>query len=324
MRVEPFLVAFGVAAAVTPVLARAASAAGLVDRPAPGALKIHARPIPLSGGVGVAAATLAALAVWGWPRGLVVLAGSAALVVGLVDDVRPMSPWARVALLGGVGALLVAGGVSLGPAGPWGAAGTVLVTLACANAANILDGQDGLVPGLGAIAALGLAALGVQAGASQATALGVALAGSLAGFLLWNRPPARVFLGDGGAYAVGALLAVMAADVAVHAGWEGLLAAGMCLGVFAFELTFSTLRRLGTGSLVRGDRLHSYDLVSARLGDRWRATLLFWGGGAACALAAQAVGAVPLPVGAIVAALAAVGAGVWGIRLWSGVPREVS
>ncbi len=140
----------------------------------------------------------------------------------------------------------------------------VLATVACCNAVNMVDGQDGLAAGLGAIAALGLAA--VLAAGAFATALPLALAGALAGFLVWNRPPARIFLGDGGAYAVGVLLAASAAQ-ATSAGWHGLLAAGACLGVFAYELVATIARRLASSApTVRGDRDHSYDRLAERAG----------------------------------------------------------
>lgn len=317
------LVAFGMAAILTPVLAWAGTAVGLVDRPT-GSLKIHVRPVAVSGGIAVVAASLAGLAAAGWPDGLVVTAVGAALALGVVDDLKALPPWPRLVLLAGIGGILAIAGVELGPSGPWGAIGTILVTVACANAVNILDGQDGLVGGLGAIAALGLASLGAQVGASGATSLGLALTGALAGFLMWNRPPARVFLGDGGAYAVGVLLAAMAADVTAQADVPGLMAAGLCLGVFAFELIFSIVRRVRLRSLMHGDRLHSYDLMSLWLGNRWRVTVLYWLGGAATALAAQVVVLASSPVAVIAAAAASLAAAAWGVRLWSTVPREIS
>ena len=155
----------------------------------------------------------------------------------------------------------------------------MLATVACCNAVNMVDGQDGLAAGLGAVAALGLA--GVLASTGFADALPLALGGALLGFLVWNRPPARVFLGDGGAYAVGVLLAASAAQ-ASNAGWHGVLAAGACLGVFAYELVSTIVRRLASSSsTVRGDRDHSYDRLAVRLGSRTRSTLVMWVLGAA-------------------------------------------
>jgi UDP-N-acetylmuramyl pentapeptide phosphotransferase/UDP-N-acetylglucosamine-1-phosphate transferase len=91
-------------------------------------------------------------------------------------------------------------------------------------------------PGLVAIAGVGLALLVGGTGAAPLAATGAAC-----GFLLWNRPPARAFLGDGGAYALGVLLVAGAADASAS-GWPGLLAAGACLGVFAYELLSTVVR----------------------------------------------------------------------------------
>ena len=86
-----------------------------------------------------------------------------------------------------------------------------------------------------------------------------------------------MFLGNGGAYGLGALLTVLAAQATNGHGWHGLLAAALCLGVFAFELTFTVVRRLlGSQRLATGDRRHSYDLLGRSRGNRDRSTLALW------------------------------------------------
>ena len=187
---------------------------------------------------------------------------------------------------------------------------------ACTNAVNLIDGQDGLAGGVGAIGALGLAALVADASSPDA-ALGLALAGALAGFLAWNLPPARIFLGNGGAYAVGAILAVLAAMVVDADGPRGIVPALLCLGVFLFDLGFTVARRIGSGALASGDRLHSYDLLSVELGSRSKATLAFCGAEALAVGLALIADAMP-PAAALVAAVAAASAAaLWGRRLWS-------
>jgi UDP-GlcNAc:undecaprenyl-phosphate GlcNAc-1-phosphate transferase len=298
----PFLSAFAIAAVLTPALARAGVRLGLVDRP--GELKIHGRAVPVTGGAAVAAALLAALAfARGWDGWLAAAIG-VALAGGLVDDLRPTPPWLRLVVQAAAGGLLVAGGLRLEPFGALGGAALVLATVACCNAVNMVDGQDGLAGGLGAIAALGLA--GVLARIGLAAALPLALAGALGGFLLWNRPPARVFLGDGGAYAVGVALAATAARTTFE-GWHGLLASGICLGVLAYELVATIARRLASSTpAVRGDRDHTYDRIAGRLGSRGAATLVMWGLGALCAAVGVAVVRLdPLEVLAIVVAITA-------------------
>jgi UDP-GlcNAc:undecaprenyl-phosphate/decaprenyl-phosphate GlcNAc-1-phosphate transferase len=267
------VIAFAAAVVLTPFLATVATRLGLVDRPGP--LKLHEQPIPVAGGLAVTAAALLAISVTGhgdpWIAAAVVLGFAG----GLIDDVRPLPVWMRLAVQAAAGGLLVAGGLRLEPLGALGGVGLVLATVACCNAVNMLDGQDGLVSGLGACAALGIA--GVLASTGFAGALPLALAGALLGFLMWNRPPARVFLGDGGAYVVGVLLAASAGQASI-AGWHGVLATGACLGVFAYELVSTVARRIASStSTALGDRNHSYDRLAVRLGSRERSTLLMWG-----------------------------------------------
>lgn len=278
--------AFAVAVVLTPVTATMGARLGLVDHP--GALKIHGRPVPVTGGPAVVGAVL--LTLWpvtgmdGWLAGATCLALSG----GLLDDLRSLPPWSRLVAQAAAGGLLVAGGFRLEPFGAFGGIVLVLATVACSNAVNMLDGQDGLAAGLAAVAAFGLA--GVLAAEGSAAATPIVLGGALAGFLVWNRPPARVFLGDGGAYAVGVLLAASGAQATEAAGWHGLLAAGACLGVFAYELISTIVRRLASDApAIRGDRDHSYDRMGVRLGSRALATAAFLVFGLAVALLGRAV-----------------------------------
>ena len=259
----PFLIAFGLALVLTPAFGRMGLAVGLVDRPED-ALKIHSRPVPVLGGVAVMASALGTLAALrSWLPSAVIVAAAIALGAGLLDDTKPVPPWLRLLLQAAAAGVLLGAGFSLGPLGVLSAIGGLVLVLACANATNMLDGQDALVGGLAAIAALGLSALAAWSGGSEAARLGLALGGALVGFTIWNRPPARIFLGNGGAYAVGTLLAVIALVVTSQSGWRGLLAAGVCLGVFAFEIVFTVTRRFLSGSpIVPGDRFHSFDLLA--------------------------------------------------------------
>ena len=309
----PFLIAFAVAALLTPVSLWLGATLGIVDRPRPGdPLKIHPRPVPVTGGLTVAVAALGVGAVLGHVTWWTVTAVGLVLAAGLIDDLHPVPPAVRLAAQVTGGLLIVVGGARLEPLEVLGTVGVILIVPAFANAVNMMDGQDGLAGGLAAITALGLAGLSALNG--QPTVMALALAGSLTGFLLWNRPPARIFLGNGGAYAVGALLALLTADGS-QAGWAAVLGAGACLGLFVFELMFTVSRRASSGrSLVEGDRLHSYDLLAERLGGRLRTTFLSWALGAAAAGVGIAIAEAPLGVAvaaAVVGSAAAALAGVW-------------
>jgi UDP-GlcNAc:undecaprenyl-phosphate GlcNAc-1-phosphate transferase len=308
-----FVIALLAAVVLTPVAGRIGVATGLVDRPG-GTLKIHTRAIPVLGGLAVVVAMVLSLVATVGLEIAVTAAIGLMFLAGLVDDVRPLPPWVRLAAQVAAGAALVAGGVRVQPLGVLGGVATVVLVLACTNAVNLIDGQDGLAAGTVSLAALGLAAVGAAAGADR---LGLALAGASVGFLVWNRPPARIFLGNSGAYAAGTALAALVARATVTAGWAGLVGAGVCLGVLAYELVFTVIRRIRSGaSLTGGDRLHTYDLLAARMG-RPRSTVTLWIAGAAAAGLAPLATTLPV-AGAVAVALSVCGAGiVLGRYLWS-------
>jgi UDP-GlcNAc:undecaprenyl-phosphate GlcNAc-1-phosphate transferase len=322
----PFFVAVALALVLTWAARRLGLATGLVDRPPAAAppgdgpaadeqLKIHTTPIPVLGGLGVVAAVLGALLVTGTGLPALALAGVVmATAIGLVDDARPQPASVRLAALA-VAGVPMAVGLPLGELGPWARVGVVVLLLLLANAVNLIDGQDGLAGGLGAIASVGLAAvIAVNDGDPVLT---LVVAGALVGFLAWNLPPARVFLGNGGAYGLGALLTVLATQATVAHGWHGLLAAALCLGVFAFELTFTVVRRLlSSQRLADGDRNHSYDLLGRSRGNRDRSTLAFWTLAAVSAGAGYASDQVSLAAAGAMLGVAFVIGTAAGGRLW--------
>jgi UDP-GlcNAc:undecaprenyl-phosphate GlcNAc-1-phosphate transferase len=293
----PFFFAIALALFLTWAARWLGLATGLVDRPPataaggspPGSdqLKIHTAPIPVLGGLGVVVSVLATLLLTGSELpGLVITGVVVATAIGLVDDARPLPWWLRLLALMLAG-VPIALGLPLEPLGALGKPGVLVLVLVLANAVNLIDGQDGLAGGLGAIAAAGLGAVIAANGGDPMTA--IVLAGALVGFLAWNLPPARVFLGNGGAYGLGALLTVVAAQAIVGHGWHGFLAATLCLGLLAFELVFTVVRRLlASERLTTGDRRHTYDLLGRSRGNRDRSTLALWTLGAVSAGAGYA------------------------------------
>gem|GEM_PF-249974 len=322
-----FFVAIALGLVLTWAARRLGLATGLVDRPPavpdpdapPGGehLKIHTEPIPVLGGLGVVAAVLIALLASGSGLSWLVVTGVLmATAVGLVDDARPQPASVRLVALA-VAAVPIALGLNFAKLDQLAAparVGVVVLLLLMANAVNLIDGQDGLAGGLGAIASVGLAAV-IAANGNPVLALVVA--GALVGFLAWNLPPARVFLGNGGAYGLGALLTVLAAQATAGHGWHGLLAAALCLGVFAFELTFTVFRRLRSAQrLADGDRKHSYDLLGRSRGNRDRSTLALWTLAAVAAGAGYASDQVSLAAAGAMLGVAAVLGTAAGGRLW--------
>lgn len=248
-----FVVALAVALVATPIAVWSATRLGVVDRPGP--LKPQATAVPYLGGAAVYAALIGPVAV---DRPLLLLPLGLALAAGLLDDVRPRSVGFRLACQ-----LVVAATAALTtPAPSAGArAVTALLVLGLANAVNLLDGLDGLAAGCGFVSAIGLALLG---GSARTPAL--ALAGALAGFLAYNRPPARVYLGDAGAYVIGTGLAVLSM-LMIDSRDDGVawIAVPFLVAVPVVDTALAIVRRLRSRqALSAGDRSHVYDQLENR------------------------------------------------------------
>lgn len=246
-----FLVALIVALVLTPVAAAVARRTGLVDRPGP--LKPQALPVPYLGGVAVLGAAVVGALAAGRPFLLVPL--GLAFALGVVDDVRDLRPTVRL----GVEVLLGVVAVGVVPGGVLARVATGGLVVVMVNAVNLLDGQDGLAASVGAVAAGGLALLG-----GDAEVVGWALVGGLLGFLVFNRPPARIYLGDGGAYLLGTALALLVPLTSPH-GWSIWFAAPLLLCVPVVDTSVAVVRRVRAGNPVfTGDRSHVYDQLVDR------------------------------------------------------------
>ena len=288
------IVAFAVACACTPLIARVAVRLGVVDHPGP--LKVQREPVPYLGGIAVLLGLAIPVAL-SKPTLLIPLGGAALL--GLLDDIGDIS--ARIRLVAEV-AIGAAAAAVLPTRGVVGALVTIAFVVVLCNAVNLLDGLDGLACGVAALSAVGFAI--VLDGDTRVLAL--ALAGALVGVLVWNRPPARIYLGDAGSYLVGTTLALLLAS-AFGTGESVALASGAILfvGVPVADAAVAIFRRLRAHRpLFQGDRGHVYD----QLVDRgWTATAAT---GACIAmqavLTAVGIGITYLAAGAAVAATATV------------------
>jgi UDP-GlcNAc:undecaprenyl-phosphate GlcNAc-1-phosphate transferase len=223
-------------------------------------------------------------------------------VLGLVDDRRPLGPWVKLGVF-----LIVATGAAIATrtrfftmldgaaGGAWASVGlTVLWFVAVTNALNFLDNMDGLAGGLGLVATLAFFSIALLAEQWFVAASLALLAGALMGFLFFNRPPASVFMGDGGSLVLGFLLAFLSvrityARIVPGAGggaWHGVLAPLVVLAVPMYDLVSVVLLRLSQGkSPMVGDLQHVSHRI-ARLGlSKPRTVLVLCGFAAATGLA---------------------------------------
>ena len=243
---------FAVAVVATPIAAWVATRIGLVDEPGP--LKVHARSVPYLGGVAVLAA-LGGPIVGARPSLLVPLGLACAL--GLVDDAAGLPPGVRLAAETAVG---VSAAFAVGHHDVGRVVLGVAVVVVLVNAMNLLDGLDGLAAGVTVAAATGFYVVLAGAGAT----LALVLAGAAAGFLVWNAPPARVYLGDAGSYLVGTALAMLLLSAAQR---PAEVVSGACLfvAVPVADTAIAIVRRFRAGRpLLHGDRGHVYDQLVDR------------------------------------------------------------
>jgi len=239
----------------------------------PNAIKIHVIPVPRLGGIGIFCGLLSGFTFLFWEasapdRSILIVSLTALLTVliaGVVDDVYTLSPRWKLAGLA-IGALILA--VWFAPPliapGVLGGALSFLTIIGMANAMNLIDGIDGLAGSIALIAFIFFAVLFQVSEAGLAAGLAAAGTAATTGFLLFNRHPARTFMGDSGSLLLGTLLGfllIRAAHLSWTHIWSGLL---ICI-VPIWDTAAAIVRRLrGHGSIFEGDRCHSYDLLYER------------------------------------------------------------
>ncbi|HEY5313532.1 MAG TPA: MraY family glycosyltransferase, partial [Pirellulales bacterium] len=282
------LAALVCSALATPVVRWVALSIGLVDAP-DGRRKIHGRVIALGGGVAVLMSTalVVTIALVGPLAGLdhtpqhhhllMGLAAAAIVLcaVGLFDDYFDLR--ARHKLLGQVAASLIvmASGLviqnvelfghhfELGPlAWPF----TMFWLLGAINSVNLIDGADGLATTVGIILSGTIATVSWMAGNELSCVLAICLAGSLAGFLIFNFPPASIFLGDAGSMLIGLVTGVLAIAGCLKGAASVAMAAPIAIwAIPAFDCGIAIVRRKLTGrSMCTTDRGHLHHCLLRR------------------------------------------------------------
>jgi UDP-GlcNAc:undecaprenyl-phosphate GlcNAc-1-phosphate transferase len=292
-----FAIALLVSLVMTPIARRVSFALGILDQPGP--LKVQREPVAYLGGAAVFVAIAAALAVAGHPSWIVPLALATAL--GIADDVRTISPQLRLLAQCSVGA---AAGFVVPAPGPAGVVITAAFVVVLVNAVNLLDGMDALASSIVATSAFAFALLG---GAARDPAL--ALGGALVGFLFFNRPPARIYLGDGGSYLIGTALALVAATALDGQGASAWFALPLLVALPLADTAIAVLRRArARRPLFAGDRSHVYDQLADRGWPVPRIVLALVG----VQCVAAGAGLVAWHVNAVAAAAVAVGCAIAG------------
>lgn len=228
----------------------------LVDRPS-GKLKPHEKPIPFTGGTAV----IVAMIPWFFSEWKLLLPVAALWLIGLMDDIKGISPLLRLfaeLITGFAGAYYVFGHslfLSLFLA---------VVFAAVINAYNMIDGMDGICGGVTAVSGL---LLSFVKGYEN---IGRVMAGAYSGFLVFNFPPAKIFLGDEGSYIAGSIMGLALIGSFGSPNFVKILAISW---LPLLDLAAGFIRRILAGiSPMKGDRDHFYDKLFVMTGKRKKVT----------------------------------------------------
>ena len=267
--------------------------------------KSQAEPVPYLGGVaialGVSVVTFGAL-FFSDENTLIIERGLTAIipalllgVVGLIDDLRSLPAWPRLVVQSLIGTLIALVLVQTGTLGitfesdAINTLVTILWIVGICNSINFFDNMDGAASGAVAIAALGVFFIAFDRGQVLLSALTIVTAGATIGFLMWNKSPAKIYMGDAGALFLGVIISV--ATIRLNPGitpsWQSLAIPIMLLAVPLLDTCVAVFSRLARGmSPLTGGKDHlSHRLVRAGLSRRVAVVSLWLASGVCTVLA---------------------------------------
>lgn len=286
-----FMAAFVISYVSTPQVIKLAHRLGAIDVPKDNR-RVHKTPIPRLGGISIYCGFLAASLAFVQmsPKLAAVIIGSLIIVgIGIVDDIKPVSPKVKFSAQILAAGIVMAFGVRIewltnpfdrvdGMAyiGILGYPLTLLWIVGATNTVNLIDGLDGLAAGVSAIAAVTLTFVAFLNGQYTAAILLMALAGGALGFLPYNFNPAKIFMGDTGSLLLGFILAVVSVEgVMKSAAALAVAIPVLAMGFPIFDTTFAIIRRAANGrSIVQADKGHLHHRLLSR-GLSQKQTVLF-------------------------------------------------
>ena len=265
------LATFVFVGALTPIMRKLAIRIGAVDAPNQ-ARKVQIEPVPYLGGVaiviGVLVATNTTVFIKDKDIGLASTVLIPALIMGimgLVDDLRGLPPWPRLitqTLVGvAVAALLIATDTIGTPSQIFivDAIITTLWIVGICNSINFFDNLDGGAAGTVVVISVFTFLIAFDRGQIMISALSIVTAGATAGFLIWNRPPAKIYMGDAGALFLGIIVAVLTIRLnpEIEPNWKSLSIPLFLLAVPLLDTTVAVTSRISRGiSPFTGGRDH--------------------------------------------------------------------
>lgn len=284
-----FFTAFVASAVAAPLFGRLAVRFGVVDAP-DGHRKLHLEAVPLTGGPTLVASGLIAVCVTllVFPNTLsstahdvkfllgLLAAGSCLVVVGIIDDRVGVRGRQKLAAQIVAATMMLPTGIVIREAtilgihvsfGDLAPLITVIVLVGSINALNLIDGVDGLASTTGIVLSLSIAAVTWIYGARpDGLMISLVLAGSLTGFLIYNFPPAKMFLGDSGSMLIGLVLGSVALKCSIKQyAVPALLMPTAIWAIPLFDVSMAIVRRKLTGrSIYETDRGHLHHCLQRK------------------------------------------------------------
>ena len=288
----PLLVAFVVAAAVTPAAIKIAPKIGAMDIPKD-ERRMHKKPMPRFGGIAIYLGIMAALAVFALKdKGITSVMTGCTLIymLGLIDDLKELKPLvklcgqivcATVVYIMGVRIEFITnyfgpGNMAFGDVACFII--TVLWLIAITNAVNLIDGLDGLAAGIAAISALCIGYVAYIHGQYVPTLAMMAIAGAALGFLPYNFNPAKIFMGDSGSELLGfSIAAVSILGTVKSATIVVVIIPALVLGLPIFDTVMAIFRRLAKHqSIGTADKEHLHHrIMKAGFGQKRAVMILY-------------------------------------------------
>ena len=257
--------------ALTPIMRKLALKVGAVDAPNM-ARKVQVEPVPYLGGVaiviGVFVATYSTLIIKDKEIALastVLIPALLMAAMGLADDLRGLKPWPRLIAQSAVG-VIVAGFLiytdTIGTPSQIFIIDAIVTTLwivGVCNSINFFDNLDGGAAGTVVVISFFTFLIAYDRGQLMISALSIVTAGATAGFLIWNRPPAKIYMGDAGALFLGIIVAVLTIRLNpdIDPNWKSLAIPLFLMAVPLLDTTVAVTSRLARGiSPFTGGRDH--------------------------------------------------------------------
>lgn len=283
------IIPFFLSVLTIPVLKRVGIKKSLLDIAENNKLKIHRQAISYLGGLSFFIPYYFLLLILAplkknWHSGSVVfgICGILPFCIGLFDDIKNLTPYWRLfwqMLTGCILSFFFKNHLfRLNKFSFLFILIVIFYVVGAINAVNMEDGIDGLAGGLGVLSCIGFMILSIITDYYLGVIISSIMTGTLLGFLIFNFPPASIFMGDNGSYFLGFILAFLALSFTLVNDWQMFLGPIFIIGIPVFDAAYAILRRIEKGiSPFQGDRSHFYDqLMQAGLSVK-KTVLICWG-----------------------------------------------